>query len=98
DLADVAGMKPSVGIDGLARRIIIVPVALHDVRSPAENLPILGDLHLDAGNRFAYRSDTAMGRGVDGDDRRSLRQAVAFVDLKAGTDEKCSQFGRERRS
>src|SRR4051794_30610883 len=97
DLADVAGVEPAVVVDGLPRRIIIVPIPLHDVRPSAQNLAILGDLHFDAGDDFSDRTDASPLRRVDGDDRRGLGEAVAFVNVESGADEECGQSGGERR-
>src|SRR5207302_11155234 len=98
DLADVAGVEPAVGIDGLLRGVIVVPIPLHDVRAATQNLAIFRDLHFDAGDDPAYSPDAAPLRRVDGDDRRGLSQAVAFVDLEARADEERGQLGGKRRA
>ena len=84
--------QPSASM-ACARGLGVVPVALHDVRSAREDLAVLGDLHLDAGNDRADRADAALVRRVDGDDRRGLGEAVALVDLEPGADEERRQLG-----
>ena len=75
--ADVAGVQPAVG-EGLRRGLGRAVVALGDVVAADEDLAVLGDLHLDAGDRLADRSAARLERMVERDDGRGLGQAVAL--------------------
>jgi hypothetical protein len=96
DLADVAGVEPPVGVDHLRRRVGLVVVALHHVRTSREDLSVRCDRHLDAGDRLAHRADLEVVWGVDGYDRRGLRQPVAFEDHQARGVEELVDLRRER--
>ena len=48
DLADVAGVQPAVASSGLGGGLAVV-VALHDARAAHQDLAVLGDLDLGAG-------------------------------------------------
>ena len=58
DAADVAGVQPAV-LERLRRRLGRAVVALGDVVAADEDLAVLGDPHLDAGDRLADRSARA---------------------------------------
>ena len=63
ELADVAGVKPAVA-ERAARLFRRVEVAARHVLAAHEDLAVVGDLDLDAGDRLA---DGALGRrGTDG--------------------------------
>ena len=55
DLADVAGVEPAVD-DRLPGRLLVLVVALEDVRALDQDLAVVGDLDLAAGEGFADRA------------------------------------------
>ncbi len=57
ELADVAGVKPAVGVDHFRRRLGLLPVALHQVRPAREDFAVVRDAQLDAGQRDADGAD-----------------------------------------
>ena len=91
-------MEPTVIIDGLPRRIVVVPIAPHDVRPAAQDLAILSDPHFDAGDDPADGADAPPLGCVDRDDGRGLGEAVAFVDVESRADEERGQLGGQRRA
>ena len=56
----------------------LLVVARRDVLAADENLAVVGDLHLDAGDRLADRSRVRLERVIHRDDRRGFGQAVAL--------------------
>ena len=77
-------------------RLGVVPVALHDVRAAGQDLAVVGDPDLDAGDRPADGPDLAGVRAVEADDRRALGQAVAFEQRQARLDEPLGDVPRQR--
>src|SRR5207237_8498361 len=68
DETDVAGVKPSLGIDRLRRRFRVVPVTLHDVRSACADLTVFRDLHFDAGDQRTDGAEAAFVETIQSDD------------------------------
>ncbi len=56
--ADVAGVQPAVGVDDLARGLLVAVVALEDGAPAHQHLAVVGELHLD---RRACRTPTVPG-------------------------------------
>ena len=56
ELADVAGVQPAVD-ERLPRRLLVLVVALEDVRAPDQDLAVVGDLDLAARERAADRAE-----------------------------------------
>src|SRR6266849_9865639 len=81
-VADVAGAEPAVLAENFAGGFGIFIVALHDARALDEDFSVLGDAHLDVGNRFAATAHAIHGV-VAGDDRRGFRQTVTLIDRNA---------------
>ena len=77
DLADVAGVKPTV-LEGAGRFFVRVEVAAGHVVPPDEDLAVRRNLHLHAGNGLPYRSLLRAERVVQADDRRGLSETVAL--------------------
>ncbi len=75
--ADVAGVKPPA-LKRLRRGLGSAEIAFRDVVAPDEDLAVLGDLHLDAGNGLADRSLAGAEGVIQADDRRRLGEAVAL--------------------
>src|SRR5262249_42256038 len=82
DLTDVAGVEPAV-FERARGLVVGVEVAARHVLAAHENLAVVGDLHLDAGDRLADRSLLRAERMVQRDDRRRLGQPVALNDGEA---------------
>ncbi len=78
DLSDVPGSEPAVARERGAGRVLVVPVALRDVRSPDEYLAVAREAHLNSGERSPDRTGPPRVRGVRGDRRRALGRAVAL--------------------
>src|SRR2546421_139933 len=66
---DVAGVEPAVA-QRKARRFLAAEVALHDAGSAGEDLPLVADLHLDAGNRRAPPAGLSPARRLEAGHRR----------------------------
>ena len=98
DPADVARVEPAVRVDRLGGLLRLVEVALHDVRSARQDLPVRRDAALDAGHDLPHRAEPPRGRAGEGDDRARLREAVALVDLDADRPEELRELFREGRA
>src|SRR5918992_1490361 len=82
-LTDVAGVHPSLGIDQLTgRRLILVVTGAH-VAAPRQDLAVVGDLQLDSRQRGADRADLDRVRWVPGSRPVVLRLPIALRDLQA---------------
>src|SRR2546421_420537 len=57
ELPEVAGVKPALLVDRGAGGLLVLPVALEDVRSAGDDLALLGDLHLDPGQGNPDRAE-----------------------------------------
>ncbi len=57
-------MQPAV-VDGAEARVGVVVVAVEDVRALDQDLAVLGDLQLDAGQRAADRAEAGGSRRVE---------------------------------
>ncbi len=61
-----------------------------------QDLSVLGDRHLDPGDRPPHRAGLDPARLVEGDHRRRLRQPIAFQDRETGREEETRQVRVER--
>ncbi|MNS25036.1 hypothetical protein D3C72_569180 [compost metagenome] len=96
-LADVAGVKKSLGVQGLVRRRLVAPVALKHVGPAHEQLAVLGTLDRDAGQWLADAAEAERRRHVDGRGRRGLGRAPALADQDAhGVEEPGNVAGQGR--
>src|SRR5665647_564205 len=95
DVADVAGLEPAV-LEGLAGLLLLLVIALHDVRPLGQDLAVRGDLDLDAGDRRPNGPELHLVEGVAGQDGRRLRHAVALEDGQADGVEELGHVGRQR--
>ena len=90
---DIAGVEPSVRVDGLGRRLGVVEVALHEVVAAHEHLAgltgahrpavVVDDAHLDAGDGPSDRLGDGVGVVVvaaHGGDAGGLGEPVAGDD------------------
>src|SRR5690349_1640523 len=99
-------MEPAVGVEYVAvsagirdpgagiRRAV---VTAGDVLAPHENLAILCDADLDAGDRRADRSLAGLEWMIERDDRRRLGEAVPLDHREAHTPPELLEVGRQRR-
>ena len=94
--AYVAGMEPAVPERG-GRRLGGVVVAAGDVAAAHQDLAVVGDGDLDAGDRLAHGPAPGAEGMVEGDDRRGLGQAVALDDQEPEPRPERLQPGIERR-
>ena len=84
-------------IDRAERRVVVLVVALEDVRALEQHLAVVGDPDLQAGQRAADRAEAV---GVDGRDRRRgrrLRHPVALEHRHAAGEEELEDLLRDRR-
>src|SRR5580704_9022972 len=68
----------------------LLPVALEDVRTLHEQLAVFGEAAGDVRQRLADGSHAIVSRGVDGEDWRGFREAIAFEYADADTGEPVS--------
>ena len=80
--ADVAGVHPAVA-DGVAGRLLVVPIALHDQIAAHQDFTVIGDLDLDAFQGRADGVEFHIAGRIDADRRRSFRLPVALQDAQA---------------
>ena len=95
DLADVAGVQPAVD-DRLAGRLLVLVVPLEDVGALDEDLAVVGDLHLAAGEGFADRADLEVVGGGDRRRGRGLGHPPALEHEHAGGVEEAQDLGVDR--
>ncbi len=84
------------GIDGPRGLLRVLEVALEDVRAAGEDLAVLVELDLDAGQRLAHRSHQGTARAVHGDDPGGLGHPVALHQRDAQHLEEAEELGRGR--
>ena len=83
--------------DGAEARVRAVVVAVEDVRAFDEDLAVLGDLQLDAGQRAADRAELVVGDGRGGGRGGGLGHAVALEHRHAAGPEEFEDLFRDRR-
>ena len=75
-------MVPAVRVDRRRRRLGVVPVSREPVRAPGQDLAVVRDPDLDAGDRLADRPPVPLRPG-EADDGAHLGGAVALEDVDA---------------
>ena len=98
DLADVAGAQPAVLAEHLARRLLVLVVAGEDGLAPDQQLAVVGDAQLDAGQRRPDRAEPEPVGPVDRRRGRALGQPVALEDRDVERVEELGDLLRERRA
>src|SRR5207245_5930932 len=98
DLAEIAGVIPTVAVEDRARRILVLPVALEHVRPMDEDLAVAGDADLDARDGDADRAEAIAVKPVERDRGRALRGAVSLEDVDAEVAPRLAERGVERRA
>ena len=79
----VAGVQPALGVDRLARRLVVPEVAAEDDVAADQDLAVVGELHLDAGIRHADRADRRVVARLHRRRAGRLGQAVGLADRHA---------------
>jgi hypothetical protein len=92
---DVAGVEPALGIERLGGGIGIAPVALHDVGTARQDLPILRYADLHVVQRLAHGAQLDIVEAVDGEHWSGFGQAVALEDGDADGEEEFGNIHRE---
>ena len=95
---EVAGVVPAIGVDRGGGRLGVLPVAGEAPRPTGQDLPVLGDPCLDAGDGLAHRPDDVPFRAGEADDRAHLGRAVALKDVDAHLGPTLSDIEVEGRS
>ena len=95
ELADVAGVEPAVA-DRLGGRRVVAAVAAEQVDAAQADLAVVGDAHVDAGQRQADRADPHLAGAVDGGRGGGLGEAVALEDRDADAAVEVAEAGAER--
>ena len=95
--ADIAGTQPAIGAFDLARRLIIVPIALEQIGAADQHFAILGQPDLDAFDRRADIAGAREGAALAGDDAAGfLGLAVHLDDVDAVHMPERHGLGRQR--
>src|SRR5258708_38790870 len=89
-------MEPTPRVDRLSRRLRLVEIALHDVRTLRQNLAVVRDLDLHTRSSGADGADADLRRRIDGDERRRLGQPIPFENHQTRRIENLSDLGAER--
>src|SRR5260370_26573273 len=97
EIADVAGVKPAFLVDDFTRGVRTFVITLHHARTFGEDFAVFRYANENVGNGSPGAA-AAILRIIGGEDRRSLRQAVALVNGNADGPEKFSEFLGERRT
>src|SRR5204862_7258602 len=82
-VADVAGVEVAVLVDHFGGRFRQAEIPAHDVAPAHEDLAVLRDLHLHAGEGPAHRAELVLPGQVDAGDGDGLGEPVAFEDVEA---------------
>ena len=80
---EIAGVVPAVGVDRGGGRLGVLPVAGEAPRPAGQDLAVIGDPGLDAGDRLAHGPDDIPFRSGEADDGAHLGRAVALQDVDA---------------
>src|SRR5260370_420700 len=91
EIADVAGVKPPFFVDYFTRGVRTFVIALHHAWTFGEDFAVFRDANENVGNGSPGAA-AAILRIIGGEDRRSLRQAVALVNGNADGPEKFGEF------
>jgi hypothetical protein len=89
-------MQPAVGVEHLARRLLVAVVAGEDGLAANQDLAVRRRLDLEAGEDRADRAELDPAGTVDRARGRALREAVALQDRDVEREEELRDLGRER--
>ena len=93
DRAEIAGVEPAVGEDGVGL-LLVVPVAAEHDAARDEQLAVVVEAHAVAGQQLSDRADLDVVDPVDGDRRAGLGEAVALVDRQRRRRGRSGRAGR----
>src|SRR5213594_1797546 len=94
----VACPEPAVGIDDLARGLLVLQVALEDDGAADEHLAAVGDLDLDARARPAGGRRIRLGARLQRHQAGGFRGAVDLLQVDADRAEEPERVGAQRRA
>ena len=96
-LADIAGAQPSVGTLDLARRFIVLPVAVEQIRAAHQHFAVVRERDIDTFDGGADIARAREGAALAGDDAaRLLGLAVHLDDIDAVDLPERRGLGRQR--
>src|SRR5206468_13014496 len=98
DLGDVAGAEPPVFVEHLPGPFVILEVTREDGRAADEQLAVIVEAELGAGQRRTDRAEPVAAEPVDRRRRRALGEAVALEDRDAERVEELRDVLREWRA
>ncbi len=93
--AEVAGGEPAL-LEHLLGAGLVVDVPLEQGRAADQDLAVLGDVDVDAGQRSAHRAELLPAQRLHGDPAAGLGQPVAVVHEDADAGEEEGEFTVER--
>ena len=94
DVAAVAGVEPSVGVDGFGGFFRLIVVAFHHRRTLHQYFIILTNLHLHTRQRGANGTQFPVGVGIEAHGGSGFAQAVAYHYVEAyGVEKFCDIVG-----
>src|SRR5262249_25533601 len=93
ELADVPGVKPSFGVNGLGCQLRPMVVAHHHVRPAVKNFAVFSNFHDSAGYDRSHRADfvAPFRLVVYGNDRRGFSRTVTLKYRHSRSPESTSQ-------
>src|SRR6185503_5828910 len=97
DGAEIAGVEPTVGEDGLGL-LFVVPVTVEHHTALDEQFAIVGKAHAVAGQELSDRADLHVVDPVHGDRRTGLGESVALIDGQADAAIEMAEPGTQRRA
>ena len=98
EVPDVAGMHEAFVVERRARRLVVAVVAGEDGVRAEQDLAVVGDPDLDAGQRLADGAELEGRRAVDGRGGRHLGEPVALEHEDVDRVEELGDLARERRA
>ena len=98
DQARIAGLEPTVGGHGRARRILLLVVAQEHAWTLHLHLAALADAHIDARQRAPDGIRVGGIIGLRGDQRAGLGRAVDLFQIHAKGAEKAERIRSQRRT
>ena len=97
DSTDIASIQPAI-TNRLGRFFRLVPVTLYDAGTPDQNFTVVGDFHVDPGDRLAHTADSKRIRLVGRGECRTFRLSIDLVHWPANRPIPVDQVRSNRRS
>ena len=98
DTRGIAGIKPAVSGDHRRGRLVVVPVAQHDVGAADQQSPQLAKANLDSGHHGTNTRRQIVTHAVGTGHRAGFRHAIALQEIQPKTDKNTRHIGRQRRT